>query len=85
MKLINELLHDSSGMARFNSVAEKSYDALNENVSLSPFVEFGKSLFARFDAAPSIIVHFQFIIEKISDKHRRPSAGKAQPIGIARG
>lgn len=52
-------------------------DALKENVSLSLFIEFWKSLFATLDAAPSIIAHFQFIIEKISDKHKRPSAGKA--------
>lgn len=51
---------------------------MNENVSLSLFLELAKSLFARFGAEPSAEAHFQFIIEeKSSDKHKRLSAGKA--------
>jgi len=77
MKLINELLHDSCGMARFNSVAEESHGRIEwRHLSLTLHWIL-KVAFARFDAAPSIRAHFQFIIEEISDKHNRPSAGKA--------
>lgn len=54
---------------------------------LSPSAEFWKSLFARLDAAPSIIAHFQLIIEKISDKHKRLSVAKPEynTVGTAKG
>lgn len=56
-------------------------DVLNENISLSLFLELAKFLFAQFaqfGAEPSAKAHFQFIIDKKrSEKHERLSAGKA--------
>lgn len=51
---------------------------MNENVSLSLFLDLSKSLLARCGAEPSAKADFQFIIEEKSrDKHKRLSAGKA--------